>query len=31
VSRLLDAIQGNDGLYRLMASLLYGTGLRRQE
>jgi integron integrase len=29
--RFLDAVQGNDGLYRLMASLVYGTGLRRQE
>jgi integron integrase len=27
----LDAVQGNDGLYRLMASLVYGTGVRRQE
>src|SRR5262245_21973904 len=27
----LDAVEGGDGLYRLMASLLYGTGLRRQE
>src|SRR5262249_44871476 len=31
VRRFLDAVGGNDGLYRLMASLLYGTGLRRQE
>jgi integron integrase len=31
VHRFLDAVQGNDGLYRLMARLLYGTGLRRQE
>jgi integron integrase len=27
----LDAVEGGDGLYRLMARLLYGTGLRRQE
>jgi integron integrase len=27
----LDAVEGRDGLYRLMAGLLYGTGLRRQE
>jgi integron integrase len=31
VRLLLDTVQGNDGLYRLMARLLYGTGLRRQE
>jgi integron integrase len=31
VSRFLDAVEGGNGLYRLMASLLYGTGLRRQE
>jgi Phage integrase, N-terminal SAM-like domain/Phage integrase family len=31
VRRFLDAVQGGDGLYRLMAGLLYGTGLRRQE
>jgi integron integrase len=31
VRRFLDAVQGNDGLFRLMARLLYGTGLRRQE
>jgi len=24
-------VQGGDGLFRLMARLLYGTGLRRQE
>jgi len=24
----LDAVEGGDGLYRLMARLLYGTGLR---
>jgi integron integrase len=31
VARFLDAVQGGDGVYRLMARLLYGTGLRRQE
>jgi integron integrase len=31
VRRFLDAMEGGDGLYRLMARLLYGTGLRRQE
>jgi integron integrase len=31
VRRLLDAVQGRDGLYRLLASLLYGAGLRRKE
>ena len=31
VRRFLDAVEGCDGLYRLMARLLYGTGLRRQE
>jgi integron integrase len=31
VRRLLDAVEGRDGLYRLMVSLLYGAGLRRQE
>jgi integron integrase len=31
VRRFLDAVEGGDGLYRLMARLLYGTGLRRQE
>jgi integron integrase len=31
VRRFLDAVQGGDGLFRLMAHLLYGTGLRRQE
>lgn len=31
VSRLLDAIQGGDGVFRLMARLLYGTGMRRLE
>ena len=28
---LLDAVEGGGGLYRLMARLLYETGLRRQE
>jgi integron integrase len=27
----LDAVQGGNGLFRLMARMLYGTGLRRQE
>jgi integron integrase len=31
VRSFLDAVQGNDGMYHLMARLLYGTGLRRQE
>ncbi len=31
VRRFLDAVEGGDGLYRLMTRLLYGTGLRRQE
>ncbi|MCC6417475.1 MAG: tyrosine-type recombinase/integrase [Gemmataceae bacterium] len=31
VRRFLEAVQGGDGLFRLMASLLYGTGMRRQE
>ena len=31
VRRFLDAVEGSDGLYRLRARLLYGTGLRRQE
>src|SRR4029077_15194335 len=31
VRRFLDAFQEGDELYRLMASLLYGTGLRRKE
>src|SRR5262249_48140200 len=31
VRRLLDAVQGRDGLYRLMVSLIYGTGIRRKE
>jgi len=31
VSQLLAAVQGGDGLFRLMARLLYGAGLRREE
>lgn len=31
VYQFLNAVEGGDGLYRLMARLLYGTGLRRQE
>ncbi|HKI32858.1 MAG TPA: integron integrase [Gemmataceae bacterium] len=31
VSRFLAAVEGNEGLYQLMARLLYGTGLRRLE
>jgi integron integrase len=31
VLHFLGAVQGNNGLYRLMARLLSGTGLRRQE
>jgi integrase len=31
VCRFLDAVEGGEGLFRLMACLLYGTGLRRQE
>lgn len=31
VRRFLDAVDGCGGLYRLMARLLYGSGLRRQE
>ena len=31
VSQLLDAVQGAEGVFRLMASLLYGTGMRREE
>jgi integron integrase len=31
VSRLLDAVQGGEGVFRLMARLLYGTGMRRDE
>src|SRR5687768_5247875 len=28
---VLDAVKGADGLFRLMAGLLYGAGLRRSE
>ncbi len=31
VRQFLAAVQGGDGLYRLMTGLLYGTGLRREE
>jgi hypothetical protein len=31
VRRLLDAVQGGDGVFQLMARLLYGAGLRRLE
>jgi integron integrase len=31
VARLLDAVQGGEGVFRLMARLLYGTGMRRDE
>jgi integron integrase len=31
VRRVLDAVTGADGVFRLMARLLYGAGLRRQE
>jgi integron integrase len=31
VRRLLDAVRGGDGTFRLMAGLLYGAGLRREE
>jgi len=31
VAQLLDAVQGGDGVFRLMARLLYGTGMRREE
>jgi integron integrase len=31
VGQLLDAIQGREGVFRLMAGLLYGAGLRREE
>ena len=31
VRRFQGAVDGGDGLYRLMARLIYGTGLRRQE
>jgi integron integrase len=31
VRRLLEAVEGGDGVFRLMAGLLYGAGLRREE
>ena len=31
VRRLLEAVQGGDGVFRLMAGLMYGAGLRREE
>jgi integron integrase len=31
VRQLLDAVRGGEGVFRLMAGLLYGTGLRREE
>lgn len=31
VRLVLDAVRGGDGVFRLMASLLYGAGLRREE
>ncbi len=31
VWQLLQAVQGGDGVFRLMAGLLYGAGLRREE
>jgi integrase len=31
VRRFLDAVTGGDGLFHLMARLLYGTGLRRSD
>jgi len=31
VRQLLDAVRGGDGVFRLMAGLLYGAGLRREE
>ena len=31
VKCILDAVRGGDGVFRLMASLLYGAGLRREE
>ena len=31
VRRLLDAVEGADGTFRLMAGLMYGAGLRREE
>jgi integron integrase len=31
VRQLLDAVRGGEGVFRLMAGLLYGAGLRREE
>jgi integron integrase len=31
VRQLLDAVEGGEGVFRLMAGLLYGAGLRREE
>jgi integron integrase len=31
VRQLLEAVRGGDGVFRLMAGLLYGAGLRREE
>jgi integron integrase len=31
VRRVLDAVQGGDGVFRIMTGLLYGAGLRREE
>jgi integron integrase len=31
VRRVLDAVRGGDGVFRLMAGLCYGAGLRREE
>jgi integrase len=31
VHQLLDAVEGGEGVFRLMAGLLYGAGLRREE
>jgi integron integrase len=31
VAQLLEAVQGGEGVFKLMAGLLYGTGMRREE
>jgi integron integrase len=31
VRRLLDAVRGGEGVFRLMAGIMYGAGLRREE
>src|SRR5438874_10019351 len=31
VRQLLEAVRGGEGVFRLMAGLLYGAGLRREE